>query len=339
MITTLVTTVLVTGAALSGSVAWPQHRQIDPYGSPGARLWSLPIPATPVRDLLSAAGATRGDRDTPQRVHQPATTPHGSPALRDALREALPLYDLYGGASRPAHARDEAMSRPDSSSEVASRQVRVLVAEEGLPHRLLPGRPGRDLTAGTGSSDRNGHAALTPAARDRRPSESRRRPPSGRQRSRPAGERHASRRPATKRGPITSSRSRKLTAGAIAAKVAVRQIGTPYVWGGGSKAGATRGGFDCSGLALYAWSRAGVSLPHYTGSQFTKGKRIPFSQLRQGDLVFFGGGTGDPTHVGLYLEDGMMVHAPKSGDVVRKVDFAHSTYYRSRYRGAIRPAS
>ncbi|MFC4534505.1 C40 family peptidase [Sphaerisporangium dianthi] len=131
-------------------------------------------------------------------------------------------------------------------------------------------------------------------------------------------------------------RSRR-AAGAIAARAAVQQIGTPYVWGGGSRAGATGGGFDCSGLALYAWSRAGVSLPHYTGSQFAKGAKIPFSRLKEGDLLFFGGGTGDPTHVGIYLKNGMMVHAPKSGDIVRTVDFAHSSYYRARYRGAIRP--
>ncbi|MEV6984989.1 NlpC/P60 family protein [Sphaerisporangium sp. NPDC051017] len=120
---------------------------------------------------------------------------------------------------------------------------------------------------------------------------------------------------------------------------ALRQLGTPYVWGGGSASGATRGGFDCSGLALYAWARAGVSLPHYTGSQFARGTKIPISRLRPGDLVFFGGGTGDPTHVGIYLKNGVMIHAPKTGDVVRKVDFLHSPYYRARYRGAIRPTT
>ncbi|MEU9886725.1 C40 family peptidase [Sphaerisporangium sp. NPDC051011] len=119
----------------------------------------------------------------------------------------------------------------------------------------------------------------------------------------------------------------------------MRQLGTPYVWGGGSTSGATRGGFDCSGLALYAWARAGVSLPHYTGSQFARGTKIPISRLQPGDLVFFGGGTGDPTHVGIYLKNGVMIHAPKTGDVVRKVDFLHSPYYRARYRGAIRPAT
>ncbi|GAA3829378.1 hypothetical protein GCM10022226_57810 [Sphaerisporangium flaviroseum] len=165
------------------------------------------------------------------------------------------------------------------------------------------------------------------------------RPPATSEHRRPATSKH--RPPATSEHRTTTrtrSHARQAISGTIAATAAVRQIGTPYVWGGGSGTGATRGGFDCSGLALYAWARAGVSLPHYTGSQFTKGTKIPFSQLRAGDLLFFGGGSGDPTHVGIYLKNGVMVHAPKTGDVVRKVDFAHSAYYRARYRGAIRPA-
>ncbi|MEV2267721.1 NlpC/P60 family protein [Nonomuraea africana] len=133
--------------------------------------------------------------------------------------------------------------------------------------------------------------------------------------------------------------------GDLAATAAIARLGTPFSWGGGTPAGPSRGigrgagtvGFDCSGLTLYAWSRAGVKLGHYTGTQFRQGKRIRLSDLRRGDLVFFGGGTGDPTHVGLYLGNGIMIHAPKTGDVVKKTDFLDSTYYRPRYRGAVRP--
>ncbi|MFI6296038.1 NlpC/P60 family protein [Nonomuraea sp. NPDC050790] len=133
--------------------------------------------------------------------------------------------------------------------------------------------------------------------------------------------------------------------GETAAKAALSKLGTPFSWGGGAASGATRGigrgantvGFDCSGLTLYAWSRAGVTLGHYTGTQFRQGRRVALSDLRKGDLLFFGGGTGDPTHVGLYLGDGIMIHAPKTGDVVRKTAFLKSTYYRSTYRGAVRP--
>lgn len=136
---------------------------------------------------------------------------------------------------------------------------------------------------------------------------------------------------------LRAVRTLRRTPGAIAAKAALRRLGTPYIWGGGSPSGPTRGGFDCSGLALYAWSKAGVTLPHYTGTQFERGRRIPFPRLRRGDLVFFGGGTTDPTHVGIYLSKGTMIHAPRSGDVVRTTPFATSPYYRLRYRGATRP--
>ncbi len=133
--------------------------------------------------------------------------------------------------------------------------------------------------------------------------------------------------------------------GALAAAAALRQLGIPFSWGGGSSSGPTRGigrgaltiGFDCSGLTMYAWSRAGVRLGHYTGTQFRQGRRITLSSLRTGDLLFFGGGGGDPTHVGLYLQSGLMIHAPKTGDVVRTTRFLTSPYFRAVFRGAVRP--
>ncbi|MFI7126128.1 NlpC/P60 family protein [Nonomuraea sp. NPDC050153] len=136
-----------------------------------------------------------------------------------------------------------------------------------------------------------------------------------------------------------------LTRGQIAASAALNQLGVSFSWGGGSAKGPTIGigrgagtrGFDCSGLTLYAWSRAGVTLTHYTGAQFRQGRRIPFRARRTGDLLFFGGGTGDPTHVALFLQDGLMIHAPRTGDVVRKTNFLASPYFRSTYRGVVRP--
>lgn len=143
----------------------------------------------------------------------------------------------------------------------------------------------------------------------------------------------------------TPGKTSPASKGDLAVAAALARLGTPFSWGGGSPSGPTRGigrgvsttGFDCSGLTLYAWSKAGVKLAHYTGTQFGQGRRVPLSELRKGDLVFFGGGTGDPTHVGLYLGGGVMVHAPKTGDVVRRTSFLHSTYYRPIYRGAVRP--
>ncbi|MEU4508116.1 NlpC/P60 family protein [Nonomuraea wenchangensis] len=152
-------------------------------------------------------------------------------------------------------------------------------------------------------------------------------------------------RPTKKRLTRKKSIKRRLTRGQIAASAALAQLGVSFSWGGGSPKGPTLGigrgaatrGFDCSGLTLYAWSRAGVRLGHYTGAQFRQGRRISRTARRAGDLLFFGGGRADPTHVALYLGGDLMVHAPKTGDVVRTTSFAKSSYYRAVYRGAVRP--
>ncbi|WP_407919380.1 DIP1281 family NlpC/P60 protein [Corynebacterium urinipleomorphum] len=104
------------------------------------------------------------------------------------------------------------------------------------------------------------------------------------------------------------------------------QIGTPYVWGGGDANGATMGldgqgyngkaGYDCSGLVLYAYSGAGVSLPHYTGYQYQRGTQIPVDEAERGDLLFWG--NGGSQHVAIYLGDGMMLEAPQTGMNVQK---------------------
>ncbi|NRQ40399.1 C40 family peptidase [Nonomuraea sp. NN258] len=142
-----------------------------------------------------------------------------------------------------------------------------------------------------------------------------------------------------------SARIPLLTKGDIAAAAALTQLGVAFSWGGGSSSGPTIGigrgartrGFDCSGLTLYAWSKAGVKLAHYTGTQFKQGRRIPLRKIRRGDLLFFYGGRSDPAHVALYLGQGIMIHAPKTGDVVKKSIFLRSPHYRSHYRGAVRP--
>jgi len=109
------------------------------------------------------------------------------------------------------------------------------------------------------------------------------------------------------------------------------QLGVRYSWGGGNGRGATVGimdggvadsygdyssvGFDCSGLMVYAFAGAGISLPHYSGYQYTSGEQVPLSQMQPGDMVFYGPGGG--THVALYIGNGRMLEAPQSGDVVK----------------------
>jgi cell wall-associated NlpC family hydrolase len=98
-------------------------------------------------------------------------------------------------------------------------------------------------------------------------------------------------------------------AAGIAVKTACAQIGKRYVWGANGPYT-----FDCSGLTQYAWGKAGVSLTHYTGAQWEEGVAVSRANARPGDLVFF---YSDLHHMGMYVGNGLMVHAPHSGDVVR----------------------
>ncbi|MBC3185539.1 C40 family peptidase [Corynebacterium sp. zg-331] len=114
---------------------------------------------------------------------------------------------------------------------------------------------------------------------------------------------------------------------------AMSQVGQPYAWGGGTANGPSQGirdggvadshgdynkvGFDCSGLTLYAFAGAGISLPHYTGYQYQSGTPIDPSDMKRGDLIFYGP-TGN-THVAIYLGNGQMIEAPQSGSYVQVV--------------------
>jgi cell wall-associated NlpC family hydrolase len=91
--------------------------------------------------------------------------------------------------------------------------------------------------------------------------------------------------------------------------------GTPYVWGGASYAD---GGFDCSGLMVWAYGLAGVTLPRTAAEQWAATPHITADQLRPGDLVFFADTNGPGiTHVGMYAGDGVMLNAPNERDTVR----------------------
>jgi peptidoglycan endopeptidase LytE len=103
------------------------------------------------------------------------------------------------------------------------------------------------------------------------------------------------------------------SAAATAVKVALEQVGKPYVWGG-----AGPDSFDCSGLVMYAWAAAGVALPHYTVSQYDDTERIDESQLEPGDLVFYNNESGpQPGHVAMYIGNGQVVSANEPGTNVQ----------------------
>ncbi|AQZ68085.1 Hypothetical secreted protein [[Actinomadura] parvosata subsp. kistnae] len=115
--------------------------------------------------------------------------------------------------------------------------------------------------------------------------------------------------------------------GGIALRAALEMIGVPYSWGGGGihgpgygiGRGARTKGFDCSGLAEYAYARAGVLIGTTTTEQWRSGIRVPQELLEPGDLVFFDNdrARAGPEHVGLAVDGQRMVHAPYTGAVVR----------------------
>jgi peptidoglycan DL-endopeptidase CwlO len=112
-------------------------------------------------------------------------------------------------------------------------------------------------------------------------------------------------------GPAPSANVPVNGGGASAAIAYARsQLGKPYCYGGAGPAC-----FDCSGLTMRAWGAAGVSMPHYSGAQYSMFPHVPLSAMQPGDLVFWGPGGSD--HVGLYIGGGQMIAAPHTGDVVK----------------------
>ncbi|OPC82284.1 hypothetical protein B4N89_16280 [Embleya scabrispora] len=104
-------------------------------------------------------------------------------------------------------------------------------------------------------------------------------------------------------------------AGATAAiAYAKAQLGKPYVWGGEGPSG-----FDCSGLVMQAWRRAGVKMAHFAATQYFESTPVSYKNLRPGDLVFWTEtkSASDIHHVAMYLGGGKMIHAPRTGDVVK----------------------
>ncbi|RYB95511.1 hypothetical protein EUA93_14870 [Nocardioides oleivorans] len=111
---------------------------------------------------------------------------------------------------------------------------------------------------------------------------------------------------------------------AAAIQYAMAQVGDAYVYGA-----AGESAFDCSGLTMRAWAQAGVSLPHSSSAQYGSGPHVAASDLQPGDLVFY---YSPISHVGMYIGNGMIVHAANPGAGVTV-----SGLYSMPYVGAVRP--
>lgn len=97
--------------------------------------------------------------------------------------------------------------------------------------------------------------------------------------------------------------------GSAAVAAARSALGRPYVWGANGPSG-----FDCSGLMQWSYAQAGVSLPRTSQAQRYAGRQVPLSEARPGDLVVY---RGDASHVGMYMGNGQVIHAPYPGAPVR----------------------
>ena len=111
-----------------------------------------------------------------------------------------------------------------------------------------------------------------------------------------------------------------------------KQLGKPYVWGAEGP-----NSFDCSGLIYYVYKNAaGITLPRTSSAQYSAGVAVSRSNLKAGDLIFSStDGTGNITHVAIYVGDGQMIHAPRNGKNVEKVSINNS-YWNKAYVGARR---
>jgi cell wall-associated NlpC family hydrolase len=114
-----------------------------------------------------------------------------------------------------------------------------------------------------------------------------------------------------------------LPAAARAVEAALTELGKPYRYGA---LGPST--FDCSGLTKFAYGAAGINLPHSAAAQYQSGRRVNRNQLQPGDLIFWRG----LDHVGMYIGNGKMVHAPRTGEVVTIISIDQGGYL-----GAVRP--
>ena len=119
-------------------------------------------------------------------------------------------------------------------------------------------------------------------------------------------------------------------AGQAILSTAEKYLGVPYVWGGESP-----NGFDCSGLVQYVCNSLGIKVSRVAEDQFHDGVEVAQNELMPGDLVFFRNSSGYIHHVGIYAGDGMMLHAPRTGEAVQYQSLEDG-YYKSEYAGARR---
>ncbi len=279
------------------------------------------------RNAIDALRASREDIDRKRRV------------VKAARADAETLSATLAKKRRDA---DRLLARYEVLERRANGELKVLVtqaeeariAEEARLSRLAivrqQERARRDLAARQASLARSSSASRAAAIKKKAEADMRlaelRRNGSAATRQEIAAAREAAAEAASKvLAPTSGSAGKELArleiaagsdsglppapGGSSAVSAALNQLGKPYIWGASGP-----GGFDCSGLMLYAWRSAGRSLPHSSRAQYAATTRVSVSQIRNGDLVFY----GSPIHhVGMYIGNGQMVEASRRGTPVR----------------------
>ena len=105
-------------------------------------------------------------------------------------------------------------------------------------------------------------------------------------------------------------------------QAALSRIGSPYSWGGSGP-----NAFDCSGLVMWAFQQAGISLPHSSQALASGGQPVSRDQMQPGDVVNY---YSDASHTAIYIGDGMMVHASTYGTPVRVAPVDNAPIYNVR---------
>ncbi|KQW42626.1 hypothetical protein ASC77_23465 [Nocardioides sp. Root1257] len=232
-----------------------------------------------------------GDHDSVGMFQQRPAAGWGS--AEDLMNPVWSARAFYGGPSGPNHGSPRGLLDIDGWHEMDPGAAAQAVQVSAYPDRYAVNRPIAEniLTVLSGATLENGFASGLACA------------DSG--------------------GELPGELSGDLPPGFPGALIAAAasQLGRPYVWGGGVFTGPTGGGFDCSGLVLYAAYQASggrIRLPHYSGSQIHAGRGIGWAEKQPGDLIFFSyPGAGGPHHVAIYVGGDRILQAPHTGDVVR----------------------
>ncbi|WP_436771534.1 C40 family peptidase [Yinghuangia sp. YIM S09857] len=298
-----------TAHAAPAAPAFPQNAPVSAPDdaaapAPDATVTTAPAPvAAPAAPTAPLATYTVVAGDTLSEIAQAKDIPGNWQALYEINRDQLPRgadwIDIGQVLKLAGVAQDAASKAPTTSKTSVTDKAPAKTAPTTAPKpapKTAPKAPANGKPQGSG-------AKLTVDTPAKAPARS-----TGQDTAGTTAKNNAATKPST--GSAVTAPSSGKAATAIA--FAKAQLGKPYVYGA-----AGPNAYDCSGLVQAAWKAAGVSLPRVTNAQFANGNKVSISNLQPGDLVFYYSGI---SHVGMYLGDGKIIHAPNSRSVVKIVD-------------------